>query len=155
MTFPPRNAHQTQSRPKPIPAAPISHPATLLPVGSGAPPVNSWTAELVREPDIVPFTNVVVLVDCSVPDCWGGGGVTVDVSSLEVLLSEMVVLGVLGWGVFTSELVVSSTVEIGGVEVCLVEDGGVEDGASDVASDVSAALLWDEADDAERVEVTV
>jgi hypothetical protein len=87
-----------------------------------------------------------------------------------VLLSEVVVLGVLGSGVLgsgvlgsgvlgsgvlTSELLVSSAVEGGGAEVRLVEEEEAADelgtsevaGASEEASDVSTALLWVDADD--------
>jgi hypothetical protein len=88
-------------------------------------------------------------------DCCGGGGVTVELSSSDVLLSEVVVLGVLGSGVLTSELLVSSAVEGGGAEVRLVEEEEAADelgtsevaGASEEASDVSTALLWVDADD--------
>jgi hypothetical protein len=84
-----------------------------------------------------------------------------------VLLSEVVVLGVLGSGVLgsgvlTSELLVSSAVEGGGAEVRLVEEEeeaadelgtsevvGTSEvaGVSEEASDVSTALLWVDADD--------
>jgi hypothetical protein len=87
-------------------------------------------------------------------DCCGGGGVTVELSSSDVLLSEVVVLGVLGSGVLTSELLVSSAVEGGGAEVRLVEEEAADElgtsevaGASEEASDVSTALLWVDADD--------
>jgi hypothetical protein len=72
-----------------------------------------------------------------------------------VLLSEVVVLGVLGSGVLTSELLVSSAVEGGEAEVRLVDEEEAADelgtsevaGASEEASDASMALLWVDADD--------
>jgi hypothetical protein len=96
---------------------------------------------LERELETVPFAKVVTLVDETMEDCCGGGGVTVELSISDLLLSERVVLGVLGSAVLTFELLFPSEVETGGVEDCAVEDDTAEDdtSADDGAADDGAA----------------
>jgi len=80
----------TQNKPRPRPAAPITHPA--MAVGKGAPPVNSEIEKLELGRKLaVPSEFVVRRLEVREDEIDGGGAVPAGVPISEILLSSDVV----------------------------------------------------------------